>query len=134
MSATSARTSRICSVHRWCCRSCRGPGSSQSRTSSSMAAVTLELAGTRVLRRSRLWRGLLSMAAAFLVLGRAHAATPAPVEVKVVVVTMFEVGKDEGDEAGEFQLWKERQKLTTRYPFAHFHDLFFNPKTGVLGV
>jgi len=66
-----------------------------------MAAVTLELAGTRVLRRSRLWRGLLSMAAAFLVLGRAHAATPAPVEVKVVVVTMFEVGKDEGDEAGE---------------------------------
>ena len=76
----------------------------------------------------------LAMLATSLLLARAQAASPAPVEVKVVVVTMFEIGKDEGDEAGEFQLWKARQKLTTRYPFAHFHDLFFNPKTGVLGV
>jgi purine nucleoside permease len=57
-----------------------------------------------------------------------------PVEVKVVVVTMFEIGADSGDTAGEFQLWHERQKLDVRYPFAHHHDLFFNPQTGVLGM
>jgi purine nucleoside permease len=47
---------------------------------------------------------------------------------------MFEIGADSGDTAGEFQLWKERQKLHTRLPFAHHHDLFFNEKTGVLGM
>lgn len=57
-----------------------------------------------------------------------------PIEVKVVVVTMFEIGKDSGDQAAEFQLWRERQKLDTRFPFAHHHDLYFNPKTGVLGM
>lgn len=57
-----------------------------------------------------------------------------PIEVKVVVVTMFEVGKDTGDQAGEFQLWYERQHLDKRFKFAHHHDLFFNPKTGVLGM
>ena len=57
-----------------------------------------------------------------------------PIEVKVVVVTMFEIGADSGDAAGEFQLWHERQKLDQRFLFAHHHDLFFNPKTGVLGM
>lgn len=28
-----------------------------------------------------------------------------PIPVKVVVVNMFEIGEDEGDTAGEFQLW-----------------------------
>lgn len=57
-----------------------------------------------------------------------------PIEVKVVVVAMFEIGADSGDPAGEFQLWRERQKLDVRFPFAHHHDLFFNPQTGVLGM
>ena len=61
-------------------------------------------------------------------------ATDKPIEVKVVVVTMFEIGADSGDTAGEFQLWRARQKLDVRYPFAHHHDLFFNPATGVLGM
>ena len=60
--------------------------------------------------------------------------SPKPIEVKVVVVTMFEIGADSGDLAGEFQLWHERQRLDVRYPFAHHHDLFFNPQTGVLGM
>jgi purine nucleoside permease len=64
----------------------------------------------------------------------AMAAATKPVEVKVVVVTMFEIGADSGDVAGEFQLWHERQKLDMRYPFAHHHDLYFNPTTGVLGM
>jgi purine nucleoside permease len=66
--------------------------------------------------------------------GEAMAAAAKPVEVKVVVVTMFEIGADSGDVAGEFQLWHERQKLDVRYPFAHHHDLYFNPTTGVLGM
>ncbi len=55
-------------------------------------------------------------------------------EVKVVVVTMFEIGEDTGDQAAEFQLWYERQKLSQRFAFPHHHDLFFNPDTGVLGM
>lgn len=66
--------------------------------------------------------------------GSILAATPAPIEVKVVVITMFEIGADSGDTAGEFQLWYQRQKLETRLPFAHHHDLFLNRKTGVLGM
>jgi purine nucleoside permease len=60
-------------------------------------------------------------------------ATPLP--VKVVVVSLFEIGKDEGDVAGEFQLWKTRRGLTQRIPFPQgFHDLYYNPETQVLGV
>ena len=67
--------------------------------------------------------------------GRSWAqASGKPIEVKVVVVTMFEIGADSGDTPGEFQLWHERQKLDVRYPFAHHHDLFLNPTTGVLGM
>src|ERR1700722_18003672 len=57
-----------------------------------------------------------------------------PIEVKVVVVTMFEIGADSGDMAGEFQLWYERQKLAKRFSFAHHHDLFMNEQTGVLAM
>ena len=55
--------------------------------------------------------------------------------VKVVIVTMFEIGKDSGDAPGEFQLWKERRHLDTRiaFPQSH-HDVFYNPQTGVLGI
>lgn len=58
-----------------------------------------------------------------------------PIEVKVVVVTMFEVGEDTGDAPGEFQLWKERADLDTRFEFPQsFHDLYMNTETGVLGM
>jgi purine nucleoside permease len=64
----------------------------------------------------------------------AQTPTPTPIIVKVVVVTTFEIGADSGDAPGEFQFWHERQKLDTRLPFAHHHDLFLNPQTGVLGM
>ncbi len=55
--------------------------------------------------------------------------------VKAVVVNMFEIGEDEGDKPGEFQMWKEGQKLTKRFPFPQsYHDLYFNEETGVLGM
>lgn len=60
---------------------------------------------------------------------------PAPIKVKFVVVTMFEIGEDTGDKAGEFQLWKERQKLDTKFEFANsYHDIYMNMETGVMGI
>jgi purine nucleoside permease/predicted cupin superfamily sugar epimerase len=58
-----------------------------------------------------------------------------PIEIKVVVVTMFEIGADEDDKPGEFQLWKAGQKLDTCLPFAvSHHDICINTETGVLGI
>ena len=58
-----------------------------------------------------------------------------PMPVKFVIITMFEIGADEGDQAGEFQLWKTRKALNQRIPFPHsHHDLFYNPETKVLGM
>lgn len=62
-------------------------------------------------------------------------AAQAPIKVKVVVVTMFEIGEDEGDKPGEFQLWKQGQQLSQRFVNeAGFHDFYLNPETGVLGI
>ena len=52
--------------------------------------------------------------------------------VKVVVVTMFEVGADEGDRAGEFQLWKTRRNLTQTFPFLGYRDLHYDPESELL--
>jgi purine nucleoside permease len=65
----------------------------------------------------------------------AIAQAPAkPIEIKVVVVNMFEVGADTGDAPGEYQYWVEREHLDTVLPFPEgYHDLRMN-KDGVLGV
>ncbi|WP_018274367.1 purine nucleoside permease [Teredinibacter turnerae] len=61
--------------------------------------------------------------------------TQTPIPVKVVVVSMFEIGEDEGDTAGEFQLWKERMDLDTRFAFPNsHHDIYMNMDKGVMGV
>lgn len=58
-----------------------------------------------------------------------------PIEIKVVVIAMFEVGADTGDVPGEFQYWVEREHLQTVLPFPQgLHDLRLNAKTGVLGL
>lgn len=58
-----------------------------------------------------------------------------PLPVRVVIVTMFEIGKDSGDTPGEFQLWKERRKLDTRIPFPQsHHDLYYNPDSQILAI
>lgn len=55
--------------------------------------------------------------------------------VKVVIVTMFEIGEDMGDTPGEFQLWRERRGLDMQIPFPHsFHDLYYNPETQLLAI
>jgi purine nucleoside permease len=74
---------------------------------------------------------------AFLLLATALpclAAPVKPIEVKVVVVAMFEAGADTGDVPGEYQYWVEREHLDTVMPFPQgYHDLR-RTKDGVLGV
>ena len=62
------------------------------------------------------------------------APAAAPIVVKVVIVTTFEIGADLGDAPGEFQFWREREKLATRFAFPHHHDLYMNLHSGVLGM
>lgn len=57
-----------------------------------------------------------------------------PIPIKVVVVTMFERGKDTGDVPGEFQFWVEREHLDQILPLpAGYHQVRMN-KDGVLGM
>ena len=67
---------------------------------------------------------------------RAQIAAPQrPIEIKVVVINMFEAGADTGDTPGEYQYWVEREHLDTVLPFPQgYHDLRLNPHTGVLGL
>ncbi len=68
-------------------------------------------------------------------LAQAAAAPPAkPLEVKVVVLAMFERGEDTGDAPGEYQLWVEREHLDRIFDLsAGYHHVRMN-KDGVLGM
>jgi len=57
----------------------------------------------------------------------ASPSIPAPIPVKVVVVTTFEVGADTGDRPGELQYWVERDRLDQIVPLpAGYHALRLN--------
>jgi purine nucleoside permease len=76
--------------------------------------------------------GLIAMA---LVSPRVAIAVPAPLQIRVVVVTTFEVGNDTGDESGEFQNWVERYPLPEILPFPQgYRALRYNSKDHVLGI
>ncbi len=76
----------------------------------------------------------LNMAVAILIAAIGQAAA-APLPIRVVVVTTFEVGKDTGDTAGEFQEWVEKLPLAETVPFPQaYHDLRLNRSLGVLGI
>jgi len=81
---------------------------------------------------------LLATAACACAHAQAPTQTPTPdhpIEIKVVVLAMFEAGADTGDIPGEYQYWVEREHLDTILPFPQgFHDLRLNPRTGVLGI
>jgi purine nucleoside permease len=63
----------------------------------------------------------------FLALASTGAAKPRPIAVKIVVVTMFEVGADAGDAPGELQYWVERDHLDHVYPLASgYHAVRMN--------
>ena len=59
----------------------------------------------------------------------------APISVKAVVVTMFEIGDLVGDTPGEFQYWKEREGLGTVMPLPAGHgDVHVDAERGVIAV
>ena len=63
-----------------------------------------------------------------------QAPPPPRIPVKVVVLTMFEIGNDTGDMPGEFQHWAEGEHLLHRFPIpAAYHDAWMN-ENGVLGI
>ena len=58
----------------------------------------------------------------------------APMPVKVVVVSLFEIGEDTGDRPGEFQLWVERERLTNKVAIPGTHRPLRYRDDGVLAV
>ena len=59
---------------------------------------------------------LCAVSALALCAPRHVAADDEPLPIKVVIVTMFEIGETTGDAPGELQLWVERLKLDTELP------------------
>ena len=106
---------------------------------SSRALTKRTLADRTVLVRVLLVSGLLSGCAKtdeapviqHSVIQDVAAQAPATLPVKVVVVTMFEIGADEGDRAGEFQLWKERRDIEP-LPFLGYRDLHYDAESQLL--
>jgi purine nucleoside permease len=74
---------------------------------------------------------LFALVAALLAPGLASAA---PIPIKVVVLTAFEVGADTGDRPGEFQLWNERLPLTDSMKVPGIVHPLRLSKDGVMGV
>lgn len=61
--------------------------------------------------------------------------TKEKIEIKVVVVSMFEAGDDDNDSPGEFQYWVEKLPLNESISFPQgYRDLRFNRELGVLGI
>ena len=75
-----------------------------------------------------MYRARSSFSIFFLfVFAAASFARPRPIVVKVVVVAMFEVGADSGDQPGELQYWVERDHLDRVYPLsAGYHAVRMN--------
>ncbi len=74
--------------------------------------------------RIRYLTSLLALIAATISLA---AAKPRPIPVKVVIVAMFEIGQDTGDQPGELQYWVERDHLDKIYPLpAGYHAARMN--------
>jgi purine nucleoside permease len=78
---------------------------------------------------------ILFACATFGAMLSAQLAPPAkPIQVKVVVVAMFERGQDTGDAPGEYQLWVEREHLDRIFDLpAAYHHVRMN-QDGVLGM
>jgi len=73
---------------------------------------------------------LLVILLAAVTSGRAEVIAP-----KVVIVAMFEQGKDTGDAPGEFQYWVERLKLEKTYALpSAYHDVRSNADGSVIGI
>jgi purine nucleoside permease len=77
---------------------------------------------------------LIALCAIIMTVATASAAQDAtPIEVRLVVVTAFEIGEDTGDKPGEFQSWAKELPETLPFP-AGFRHLRYDPKRKVLAI
>jgi purine nucleoside permease len=61
--------------------------------------------------------------------------TAGTLPVKVVIITMFENGKDSGDSPGEFQYWVEKVPLKDTISFPQgYRNLRYNPEKQILAI
>jgi purine nucleoside permease len=72
--------------------------------------------------------------ASILAAAGVRAASPAPIPVKVVVVTTFEVGADTGDQPGEFQYWVEREHLDQTITVPGMDHVVRTDGKGLVGI
>ena len=79
--------------------------------------------------------GLCALAALSLAATPAAAREPAPLAIRVVIVTTWEDIRQGRDEGGELHAWLTRWPMTTQIPFPiGEHPLAYDPKRHVLAV
>jgi purine nucleoside permease len=79
------------------------------------------------MRNSFLLMGIVALASIAVTPSTFAKPSAGSIPVKVVIVTMFEVGADTGDRPGELQYWVERDHLDQVIPLpAAYHDVRMN--------
>jgi len=73
--------------------------------------------------------------ALLLLVGAPSLAAAKPIEIRVVIVTTWQVELDGQDRFGELQAWRTRWPLKTELPFPiGVHPLLYDPKRHVLAI
>jgi purine nucleoside permease len=81
------------------------------------------------------WMVLVALLALVAVPALATGREGKPIEVRVVVITTWEVVRDGKDYRGELYAWRTKWPLTTELPFpAGVHPLLYDPKRHVLAI
>ncbi|MEO0366622.1 MAG: purine nucleoside permease, partial [Pseudomonadota bacterium] len=89
-----------------------------------------------MIARSRIYALILVALATIVGCGEAPVAAdgPDPMEIKVVVMAMFERGEPTGDDPGELQRWLEGLDISTTLPFEAGESNLYVTDDGVLTV
>ena len=81
---------------------------------------------------SKILAAMLLLAQVALAEEKVDTVGPRPLPVKVVIVTMFEIGADADDKPGELQIWLDNKEFPEVFPFHGYRDLYYDPKGNVL--
>ena len=81
---------------------------------------------------SKILAAMLLLAQTSLAEQKVDTVGPPPLLVKVVIVTMFEIGAEDDDKPGELQIWLDNREFPEVFPFQGYRDLYYDPKGNVL--
>ena len=81
---------------------------------------------------SKILAAMLLLAQVSLAEEKADTVGLETLSVKVVIVTMFEIGTDADDKLGELQIWLDNGEFSEVFPFQGYRDLYYDPKADVL--